>query len=79
MGPIDDALAAAGASRMVGDDVTGMADDDATGAKGHLHRFSDQAPWHRVAVGVHIDGTVGLHPADQIAQLAERRAGAKWA
>jgi len=30
-------------------------------------------PWHRVAVGLDLDGAAGLHPADQLAGGVERR------
>ncbi len=79
MGAIGDALAAARADRMVGHDLAGMANDHAAGADRHLHRLPDQPPGHRVAVGVHVDGAVRLHPANQVPQLTEGRTAAKRA
>jgi hypothetical protein len=38
------------------------------------HRLSDQPPGDGIAVGVEIDRAIGLHLADEIPELAERRA-----
>lgn len=71
MRAIGDALTAAGADRVVGHDLAGMANDDAAGTDRHLHRPNQ--PVGRVAIGVHVVGVVRLNPANQVPQLTERR------
>lgn len=64
---------------MISHHLAGMANDDAASENHDLHRLSDQAPKNRVAVGVEVNGTVGAHLTDQVAQLAERSTAAERA
>ena len=77
MGSIGDPLTAAIAHGMIGHDLAGVAHDDTAGENHHLDGLPNEAPRHRVAVGVEVDRAVRLHLADQIAQLAERRSSAE--
>jgi len=77
MPTVDDPFPAALAKRMIRDDLAGVANDDPAGAHHNLDALADQAPGDRIAVGVEIDGAVGLNPAGEVAQLAKRRPAAK--
>jgi hypothetical protein len=70
---LDDALAPAGELGVLGDQPAGVVDPHPAGADADLHALPDQPPGHRVGVGVELDGTVGLHLADELADLPERR------
>jgi hypothetical protein len=52
---------------------TGVRDADLPAANRHLDALTDQPPRYAVAVAVDRDRTIGLHPAHQLAQLAEGR------
>jgi Arc/MetJ family transcription regulator len=72
-------LAAASALGMVGHDRTRMTDDHPPADHHHLNGLPDQAPRHRVAVGIEVDRAVTAHLAHQVAKLSERRAATKRA
>lgn len=77
MGSVDNPLPSPSVQGMVGHNLARMANDHATGQHHDLDTLADQAPGHRIAVRVEIDGAVGLNLADQIPQLPERSPAGK--
>ncbi len=73
MGGIDNALAPALPLPMHGDLALTMPDAHLAGADRHGYPLADQAPWHRVAVGIDLDRTVVADHARQLAIEAVRR------
>src|SRR4029078_10459090 len=72
-------LTTSGRLAMAGDFATVMTDADAPAGDHHRNRLADQLPRHAIGVGVEFDRRIGLHPPDQLAQLAERGALVEWA
>ena len=71
--PVDDPLPPALTKRMIRDHCARMTHDNATRADDNLDSLADQAPGNRIAVGVQIDGAVGLDAPNKVAQLPEWR------
>src|SRR6266851_5156130 len=77
VGRVDNALAAAGGLGMHRYLPAGVGDANLPARDDHLHALADQPPWHAVAVAVDRDRAICLHPAHQLAHLAERRPAIK--
>jgi hypothetical protein len=71
MRPVHDPLSSSIAQGMISHHLARMPDDDATRQHHDLNTLADQAPGHRVAVGVEVDRAIGLNLANQIPQLPE--------
>jgi hypothetical protein len=73
MSAIDDVLATT-LDEPVDRNLTGpMPDADLSGSDRYGHALANEAPWHRVAVGVDLDRAVVADHAHQLPQAAERR------
>ncbi len=79
MHPVHDPLSPPSTQGMIRHHLARMTDDHAAGQNHDLDALADQAPGHRVAVGVEIDRAVGLDLADQVPQLPERGAAGQRA
>src|SRR6476660_5658154 len=77
VGAIDDALAAALHLLMNSDLARPVPDTDLAARDRDRDTLADQAPRHRVAVGVDLDRAVVPDDARQLAQAAERRPSAQ--
>lgn len=71
MRPVHDPLSSSIAQGMIGHHLARMPDNDATRQYHDLNTLADQAPGHRVAVGIEVDGAISLNLANQIPQLSE--------